>query len=207
VKLYTYEPAPNPRRLGLFIKHKGMSIDTQAIDMMTKAQFSDSFCAINPRSTLPTLVLDDGTVLTDTIAICLYLDGLHPEKPLFGRNDLERAQVIGRCHQIFFEGFSAVAEVLRNKGEAFKDRPLPGPLKMPQIPALIDRGNLRIGAFYETMNEELTGRDFLVGNKLSQADIDLYVTLGFSGWVKRQIPDNCPVLQNWFSGMKTRFGE
>ena len=207
MKLYTFDPAPNPRRLGLLLKYKGISVDSQTIDMMSKEQFSDSFMAVNPRSTLPTLVLDDGTVLTDTIAICMYIDSLYPEKPVFGRNDLERAQVIGRCHQIYFEGFSAVAEVLRNKGEAFKDRPLPGPLKMPQLPELVERGNLRIGAYYETMNEEIAGREFLVGNTLSQADIDLYVTLGFSGWVKRQIPDTCPALQNWFAGMKSRFGE
>ncbi|WP_373078280.1 glutathione S-transferase family protein [Zhongshania sp.] len=207
MKLYTFEAAPNPRRLGLLLKHKGINIDTQAVDLMKKEQFSDSFCAINPRSTLPTLVLDDGTVLTDTIAICMYIDSQYPDKPLFGRNELERAQVIGRCHQIFFEGFTAVAEVLRNKGDAFKDRPLPGPLKMPQLPELIERGNLRIGAFYEAMNDEVAERDFLVGNDLSQADIDLYVTLGFCGWVKRQIPDTCPALQNWFTNMKARFGE
>lgn len=207
MKLYTFEAAPNPRRVALLLKHKGLSINTETVDLMTKAQFTDGFRAINPRSTLPTLVLEDGTVLTDTIAICLYLDSLHPDKPLFGRNDLTRAQVIGRCHQIFFEGFTAVAEVLRNKGEAFKDRPLPGPLQMPQIPELVDRGNLRIGAFYEAMNEELSERDFLIGNELSQADIDLYVTLGFCGWVKRQIPDNCSSLQNWYITMKSRFGE
>jgi glutathione S-transferase len=207
VKLYTFDVAPNPRRVGLLLKSKGVNIDTQQIDLMTKEQFSGSFCEINPRSTLPTLVLDDGTVLTDTIAICMYIDSVYPDKPLFGRNGLERAQVIGFCHQIFFEGAMAVAEVLRNKGDAFKDRPLPGPLKMPQLPELVERGNLRIGAFFESMNSELSSREFLVGNDLSQADIDLYVVLGFCGWVKRQIPDTCPELQAWFAGMKSRFGE
>lgn len=207
MKLYTFDAAPNPRRVGLLLKYKGVKIDTQAIDLMAKEQFADSFRAINPRSTLPTLQLDDGTVLTDTIAICMYIDSVYPDKPLFGRDGLQRAQVIGYCHQIFFEGAMAVAEVLRNKGEAFKDRPLPGPLKMPQLPELVERGNLRIGAFFESMNAEIGGRDFLVGDELSQADIDLYVVLGFCGWVKRQIPDNCPALQTWFASMKSRFGE
>ncbi|MDF1692029.1 MAG: glutathione S-transferase family protein [Zhongshania sp.] len=207
MKLYTFSAAPNPRRVGLLLKYKGINVDTQEVDLMSKAQFSESFCAINPRSTLPTLVLDDGTVLSDTIAICVYLDAMYPERGLFGSNDVERAQVIGRCHQIFFEGFAAVADVLRNQGDAFKDRPLPGPLPMPQIPQLVERGNLRIGAFVETMNSELTGREFLVGSSLSQADIDLYVVLGFCGWVKRKIPDTCLVLQAWFASMKARFGE
>ncbi|MEX1669534.1 glutathione S-transferase family protein [Zhongshania guokunii] len=207
MKLYTFSAAPNPRRVALLLKYKGINVDTQEVDLMSKAQFSESFCAVNPRSTLPTLVIDDGTVLTDTIAICMYLDTIYPERSLFGSNDVERAQVVGRCHQIFFEGFSAVAEVLRNQGEAFKDRPLPGPLKMPQIPQLVERGNLRIGAFFEAMDAELAGREFLVGKNMSQADIDLYVVLGFCGWVKRKIPETCPVLLAWFSGMKTKLGE
>jgi glutathione S-transferase len=207
VKLYTFSAAPNPRRVALFLKYKGLVLAAEEIDMMAKAQFSEEFRQVNPKSTLPTLQLDDGSVLTDTIAICVYLDSEHPEKSLFGSNNLERARVIGFCHSISLEGFHAVAEVLRNGSEAFKDRPLPGPLKMPQIPQLIERGNLRISAFFEDMDKALEGRAYLVGNAMSQADIDLYVMLGFCGWVKRKIPQECPVLQAWFLSMKSQFGE
>ncbi|CAA0087612.1 Protein LigF [Zhongshania aliphaticivorans] len=207
MKLYTYAVAPNPRRVGLLIKYKGIDIDTQEIDLTAKEQFSQEFSAINPRATLPTLVLDDGTTLSDTIAICAYLDDVFPNKSVFGASGLERAQIIGYCHRIFMEGASAVAEVLRNKGEAFKDSPLPGPLKMPQIGELVERGNLRITAFFEAMNKEVIDKNYLVGDSLSQADIDLYVVLGFCGWVRRAIPEECAALQQWFEQMKTKLGE
>jgi glutathione S-transferase len=202
VKLYTYPLAPNPRRVGLLMKYKGIELEIQEVDMMAKEQFSPAFSAVNPRLTLPTLVLSDGTTLSDTIAICVYLDDAFPDKPVFGKTGLQRAQIIGYCHSIFFEGSSAVAEVLRNKGKAFKDTPLPGPLKMPQIAELVERGNLRITAFFEAMNAEVEGKEYLVGEAVSQADIDLYVVLGFCGWVRRAIPEDCVALQTWFDGMK-----
>lgn len=207
MKLYTYALAPNPRRVGLLMKYKGIELETQEIDMMAKEQLSPEFRAVNPRLTLPTLVLNDGTTLSDTIAICVYLDDAFPDKPVFGKTGLQRAQIIGSCHSIFFEGSTAVAEVLRNKGQAFKDSPLPGPLKMPQIAELVERGNLRITAFFEAMNGEVAGKEYLVGDAVSQADIDLYVVLGFCGWVRRAIPEDCGALQAWFDGMKLNLGE
>ena len=207
MKLYTYAPAPNPRRVGLLMKYKGIELETQEIDMMAKEQLSPAFSAVNPRLTLPTLVLDDGTILSDTVAICAYLDDVFPDNPVFGKTGLQRAQIIGYCHQIFFEGFSAVGEVLRNKGKAFQDSPLPGPLKMPQIAELVERGNLRITAFFETMNTEIESKEYLVGDTVSQADIDLYVVLGFCGWVRRAIPEDCGALQTWFDTMKLKLGE
>jgi glutathione S-transferase len=207
VKLYTYALAPNPRRVGLLMKYKGIELETQEVDMMAKEQLSPAFSAVNPRLTLPTLVLNDGTTLSDTIAICAYLDDAFPDKPVFGKTGLQRAQIIGYCHSIFFEGFTAVAEVIRNKGKAFKDSPLPGPLKMPQIAELVERGNLRITAFFETMNAKVEGKEYLVGETVSQADIDLYVVLGFCGWVRRAIPEDCVALQTWFDAMKLKLGE
>ncbi|MBQ0796051.1 glutathione S-transferase family protein [Zhongshania sp.] len=207
MKLYTYALAPNPRRVGLMMKYKGIELETQEIDLAAKEQFSPEFSAVNPRLTLPSLVFDDGAIISDTIAICLYLDEVYPGASVFGQSSLERAHVIGWCHRIFFEGFSAVAEVLRNKGDAFKDSALPGPLKIPQIVELVERGNLRISAFFEAMNDEVSNRNYLVGDSLTQADIDLYVVLGFCGWVRRKIPENCPELQGWYDAKKAFFGE
>ncbi|MDH3993817.1 MAG: glutathione S-transferase N-terminal domain-containing protein, partial [Gammaproteobacteria bacterium] len=82
MKLYTYDPAPNPRRLALFMQHKGIEIESQQIDMMSAEQLGDDYLAINPEATVPALVLDDGSVLTEVVGICTYLEELYPEKPL-----------------------------------------------------------------------------------------------------------------------------
>lgn len=195
--LYTYDPAPNPRRLGLFLTWKGIDIETTQVDLMHLEQLGEAYRAISPAGTVPTLVLDDGTLMTEVIAICDYLESLHPQKPLMGTTPLARAQVLGWDHQIFVGALSAVAEVLRNGNPNFADRALPGPVKTPQIPALAERGRERLRRGWQTYDDALRGRNFLVGDALTLADIDLLVCTEFAGWVKESIPDDCESLLAW----------
>lgn len=195
--LYTFPPAPNPQRLDLFLKYKGIEIDTSLLNMMQGEHFSEELKAINPNCTLPTLRLADGTVLTDTVAICYYLDGLYPEKSLFGSSPVESAQVIGLMHKLFMEGIIPIAEMLRNSSETFKDRALPGRINIAQIPELITRGKVRLDGFWLDLDEQLVGKLFLVGKQLTQADIDLYVICGFAGWAKEQVPSECTNILAW----------
>lgn len=195
--LYTYDPAPNPRRLGLFLTWKDINIDTTQVDLMQLEQLGEPYRAICPSGTVPTLLLDDGTLMTEVIAMCDYLESLHPQKPLMGTTPLERAQVLGWDHHIYMNAFSAVAEVLRNGNPNFADRALPGPVKIPQIPALVDRGRERLRRGWQTYDEALSGRDFLVGDALTLADIDLLVCTEFAGWVKESIAEDCESLLAW----------
>jgi len=195
--LYTFSKAPNPKRLGYFLKFKGIEITTTEVDINKGEHFSDSFKTINPASTLPTLVLDDGTVLTDSIAICVYLESQYPDIPLFGLNATEYAQVVGWTHKLYIDGLMPIAEILRNQGDFFKNRALPGRVDLPQIPDLIERGNIRLAAFWLEMDEYLSDKAYIVGNQLTLADIDCYVVCGFAGWVKKQIPDSCTALLQW----------
>ena len=94
MKLYTYDPAPNPRRLALFMQYKGIEIETVQVDMMKAEQLAEEYRQINPQCTVPALQLDDGNVLCEVIGICMYLEGLYPDKPLLGSTALEKAQVI-----------------------------------------------------------------------------------------------------------------
>lgn len=197
MKLYTFDVAPNPRRLGMFLQYKGISLDTEQIDLMKQEQFKESFKAINPECSVPTLLLDDGSTLIDVVAICLYLDSLYPAKPLMGRNDLERARIIGWMHRIFLGGLMSIAEMLRNRGEAFKGRALPGPTPCDQIPELVGRGQQRLQTFFNSIDSHLIGRDYIVGDALTQADIDLLATCEFAGWVKEQVPASCSQLLSY----------
>lgn len=195
--LYTYDPAPNPRRLGLFLSWKGIEIETTQIDLMQLEQLGEAYCSINPSGTVPALVLDDGTLLTEVISICDYLESLHPQRPLLGTTPLARAQVLGWDHQIYMGSFAAVAEVLRNGNPNFKDRALPGPISVPQIPELVDRGRERLRRAWHSYDQALTGRDFLVGDALTLADIDLLVCTEFAAWIKESTPDECKSLSAW----------
>ena len=199
MKLYTFPLAPNPRRVELFLQHKGIELEKQEINIRKLEQFSDEYKAINPNSTVPALVLDNGEVLSDAISICLYLDELYPEKPLFGSSALEKAQVIGLDHRIFTNGLIAVAEIYRNSNEMFVGRGLSGTQGVEQIPALIERGKASLERFFYDMEAAIAGKNYLVGSSLTLADIDLLVIGDFSKWVKLGIPEDCPQLQQHYA--------
>lgn len=198
MQLYTYDPAPNPRRLSLFLKLKGIEIETQQIDMMVAEQLTDRYRQINPACTVPALVLDDGTVLTEVIGMYTYLEELYPEHPLMGGTALERAQVISWCHRVFSGLMMAIASALRNRGKSFHNRALPGPLDTPQIPELVDRGLLQVGHILPQLDAHLGNSTWLAGDNFTVADIDLMVTIDFLGWIKQSVPENCPHLKAWY---------
>jgi glutathione S-transferase len=197
VKLYTFDAAPNPRRVNLFIRYKGIELPTQQVNLRESEQLSAAFKAINPRCIVPALQLDDGSVLCDGVAICSYLESLHPDKPLMGSTALSKAQVFSWDHQIFNDALMPVAEALRNRSKAFKDRALPGPQPIAQIPELEARGRHRLRQFWTYLDGHLQGQEFIVGDALTLADIDAFVIIDFAGWIKESVPQDCTNVQTW----------
>lgn len=198
MKLYTYDPAPNPRRLALFLKLKGIEIDTQQVDLTVAEQLTDAYRKINPSCSVPALTLDDGTLLTAVIGMYAYLDELHPEPPLMGTTATERALVISWCHTLFGGLMTAIAAVLRNRSKSFVNRALPGPLDTPQIPELAERGLLQIRHILPELDAHLANSTWLAGDHFSAADIDLLVSIDFLAWIKEPVPDACTHLKDWY---------
>ena len=205
MKLYTYPPAPSPQRVQLFMQEKGIELPAETIDMMKQEQLGDDFKAINPRSILPTLLLDDGTVLSEVIAICRYLEASFPETPLLGTSAKQQALISEWDHRIEMECLAAVADALRNKGDGFKHRALPGALDIEQIPDLIPRGILRVNAFFEILDKQLSQNTFVAGEHFSMADITAFVCVNFSGWIKVAVPETLDHLTLWHNAMSKRF--
>lgn len=204
MKLYTFPPAPNPKRLDIFIAEKGLDIETINVDLMAGEHRKEPYLSVNPWGTVPALVLGDGTLMTEVIGILCYLEELYPQVPLLGSDAVSRAQILSWDHRCFSEGFNGVAEVLRNSSEAFVDRALPGPVAYAQIPDLVERGRKRIHGFYHVLNEHLEGKSFMVGDTFTVADIAAYVFVNFSGWVKEMIPDDCQHLLVWYQNVSER---
>jgi glutathione S-transferase len=206
MKLFTYDPAPNPRRLALFQQYKGISLDSQQVDLGAAEQLQEHYRQLVPECTVPALQLDDGTVLTEVIGICTYLEGLHPDKPLLGTTPQEKAQVISWDHRLFLTIFLAVAGMLRNRSKAFANRALPGPLDVPQIPELVERGKLQLAYILPQLDRELGTRPWLAGNSFTFADIDLLVAIDFMAWVRESIPEECTHLRAWYDRARAELG-
>ncbi|MFT7285964.1 MAG: glutathione S-transferase [Halieaceae bacterium] len=195
--LYTYDSAPNPRRLVLFMAYKGIELPTTQIDMRENHHRDEGYLAINPLGTLPALLTDEGVMLTEVVAICDYLESSYPDKPLMGNSPLEHALVLNWDHRIFISLYGAFAEMLRNHSPAFANRAMPGPLDIEQIPALVDRGRKRFPAALEQFDAELGDRPFLCGDNLTFADLDLLVVVDVAKWVKQELPASCTRLRSW----------
>jgi len=199
MKLYTFEPAPNPQRLALFMRYKGIDLDTEQVDLMQAQHLREEYRAIVPDMTVPALVLDDGNVLTEVVGICVYLEALYPEKPLLGTTALETALVFSWDHRLFNTLLVAVAEAFRNENKVFAGRALPGRVKVEQIPALAERGRYRLAETWKHMDEELAGRTWLAGNHFSLADIDMVACASFSGWIKGEPPESLHNLHDYLA--------
>jgi len=185
-KLYSSSFAPNPLRVNFMLKIKGIDFDFEDIDIRKGEQKTPEFLAVNPDGTVPVLVLEDDTTLCDTIGIIHYIEKTSPDKPLMGTDILEQANILSMMHKIYTTGSLAVAEAVRNGYlPGFEGRALPGPVPIEQIPELVKRGQKRVDIFYQAMNDLLNGNNFLVGNKLSQADIDLFVCCKFALFIEQ----------------------
>ena len=198
MKLYTYDPAPNPQRVNMFMQQKGIQIESEQIDMMTAQQLTDDYKRVNPLATLPALQLNDGELLTEVIGICCYLEVLYPDKPMMGTTALEKAQVISWDHRVFVEGLSSIADTLRTRSKGFAGRAMPGPMNIEQIEALVPRGLQRVNGFFTVLNEHLAGRQFMVGDSLTLADIDVLIYVDFAKWIKQGVPEECKDLQAYY---------
>src|SRR3954466_14404107 len=148
MKFYDCAPAPSPRRVRIFLAEKGLTVGTVQIDLRNGEQFTPAFRAINPDCTVPALALADGTVIPDAIAICTYLEELHPERVLIGSTPQERAVTSALNRQIERDGFFAAMDAFRNAAPGLKSRALPGPQDYEQIPALAARGRVRVEHFF-----------------------------------------------------------
>ena len=173
MKLYDYAHAPNPKRVHMFMAEKGLDMERVQIDLTKAEQLSEDYRQINPLCQVPVLETDDGAHISECLAICHYLEELHPEPNLFGATPAERAQVLMWNHIVEQEGMPGLAEALRNRIAMFKDHALPGPVDYAQIPELIERGRKRAKHFLDFMERHLNGREYLALDRFTIADITL----------------------------------
>ncbi|PSO50659.1 MAG: glutathione S-transferase [Cyanobacteria bacterium SW_9_44_58] len=203
MKLYDYETAPSPRKVRIFLVKKGIELETISVNLPQKEQFADWYRQKNPNCTVPSLELNDGTVLCESEAICHYLEEIYPNPPLFGRSTMERAFVNEWLQRIDFEGYLPVANFIRNCSDAFKDRALPGPKPVAQIPELAERERDRAQQFFYTINDILESNNpWLLGKYFSILDIFAFVTLEFADKCQLQPEEELNALEIWLQKMR-----
>jgi len=175
------------------------------VDLGAKEQFSDAYAAINPRRVVPTLVLEDCTVIGEVPAIQRYLEEIYPEPPLLGSTPKAKAQVAMWDRRVEMEGFASVMEAVRNTVPGLKNRAIAGPHDYEQIPALAERSRKRVTNFYADFNARLVDVPFIAGDNFSVADITAVVTVDFATKAAGlPIAEEHAALKRWYDAVSAR---
>jgi glutathione S-transferase len=189
MKLFDFALAPNPRRVRMFLAEKAIEVPLIQVNTREREQFGEAFVAKNPLKAVPVLELDDGTCISESVAICRYFEEIHPEPPLMGTDAKSKAIVEMWNRRVELVGYAAASEAVRNSLPMFEDRGLSGmPGGVPQIPALVERGRKTLGRFFELLHRQLADNEFVAGSTFTIADITAYVTIEFAKRADVEIP-------------------
>lgn len=208
MKLYDMRHAPNARRVRWFAAEKGIALDLSPIDVAAGENLSPDYLAVNPRGVVPTLVLPSGETVDESIAICRYLEALHPEPNLFGAGPLEMARVEQWQRRSEFDGLFNVAAAFRNRDPNYAERAMPGALPpTPAIPALAERGQLLAEHWLKALNARLAGSAYVAAGRFTVADITAAVVLDMAKWIGlRPTAESHPNVSRWMRLVKERPG-
>jgi glutathione S-transferase len=198
MKLYSApNPAPNPRRVLIFLAEKGVSMPVENISLMKGEHKTPEFAMKNSRMQIPVLELDDGTTLSESISICRYLDDIYPQSPLFGTNPLERALVDMWIRRIEFNVMAPVG-LFWAHAHPYTAR------VVTQFKEFGQSNQARWESAVRWLNRELAHGGFIAGPSFTIADIAALTTIDFAIWIGLPIPQDCPNVQRWHEQMLAR---
>ena len=164
----------------------------------------EEYRSINPSCTVPALVLEDGTLISESVAICRYFEEVQPNPPLMGRDPKEKAVVEMWQRQVELQGYMPAGEAFRNYNKRFAGRALAGNDSYEQIPELVTRSRTRVERFFNLLNDHMESREFIASDVFSIADITAYVMVDFAGWSKMGIAESQTHLKRWYDSIKAR---
>ena len=190
--------APSPRRVRIFLAEKGIDVPRRQIDFANWEQFTDAFKALNPMQRVPVLILDDGTPISETMAICRYFETLHPEPNLFGRDAREIATIEMWNRRAELNFYGAVASAFRHLSPAM------APSEKPQIAEWGEANKAKALAFLAILDRELGTRAFIAGDRFTVADITALCTLDFMRAPKIELPADMKNVTRWHADVSAR---
>lgn len=198
MRLFDGGKAPNPRRVRMFLAEKGISVDLVPVDMNAMEHKSAEITSRNPFQRLPVLELDDGTNLSESVAICRYFEELYPDPPLFGTGAKERAvvEMWNRRAEIGF--MLAVAAAFRHIHPAMKE------WEVPQLPEWGEINKPKALEFLAFMDGELKDRPFVAGDHFTIADITMFIAFQFMKPARIQCPPEYENVWRWYHAVAGR---
>jgi glutathione S-transferase len=196
MKILETRTAPNPRRVRIFLAEKGTAVPFEEVpwDSLKTPEFAE----VNWFQRVPVLVLDDGTTIAETVAICRYFEEMQPEPALFGSGALGRACVEMWNRRMELGLFLSVAQAFRHLHPAMAQR------EVPQVPAWGEANKPRAKEILGFMDRELASRPFIAGHEFSIADITALVAVDFMKPARIDRPAELKNLERWYQEVSSR---
>lgn len=198
MKLYDAGRAPNPRRVRVFLAEKGISVPLVPVDLGKMEHKDPAFSSLNPVQQVPALVLDDGTVLTETIAICRYFEEIRPDPPLFGTDPVSKAIIEMWQRRLEFGLLASVAAAFRHL------HPAMAAMEVPQVPAWGKANKGRATGFLGILDRHLADREFVCGDRFTLADITGLIGIDFMKPAKLSVPEEFAHVRRWHAALSAR---
>lgn len=196
--LYDTKVAPNPRRVRIFLAEKGISVPTTNVDLGKMEQKSDDYARVNALQRTPALVLDDGTVITESVAICRYFEETQPEPPLFGRSALGKALVEMWQRRMELNLLAPTAMAFRHSHPAMAQ------MEVPQIAEVATTNRPRVVEFLRVLDDHLGKSRFAAGDEYSIADITGLVGMDFTRLARIETPPELKNVARWRAEISAR---
>ncbi len=193
MKLHEDQRAPNPRRVRIFLAEKGIEVPRRQIDIM-----SEEHKARNSMGQVPTLELDDGTCISETVSICRYFEAIQPEPPLFGTDSIDQAMVEMWQRRVEQALFMPVSYAFRHS------HPRMARLEVPQVREWGEANLARIPERLEYFDAELKDRRFMAGERFSVADITALCAIDFMKVVRLSLDDRHGNVRRWHGEVSSR---
>lgn len=198
MKLYDGGRSPSPRRGRIFLKEKDIVVPIEPVDLAAMQHKSERYTALNPLQRVPALELDDGTIITESIAICRYFEAVYPEPALFGRNPKEIATIEMWQRRIELNLLQGIQYVFRHLHPGMKEA------ENPQVAAWGEANKPRVLDFLALLDRELAGRRYAAGNAFSVADITGLVAVDFLRAAKMPLPAELTHVVRWHGELAAR---
>jgi len=198
MKILQTKTAPNPRRVRVFLAEKGIEVPYEELDLMQGALKTAEFTSLNRFQRVPVLILDDGTAIAETMAICRYFEETKPEPALLGKGAKQRAVIEMWNRRMELGLLFSVAQAFRHL------HPAAAPLEVPQVAAWGEANKPRALEIQQFMDEELGKHRFIAGEDYSVADITALVAVDFARVARIQRSEGHKNLARWHAEVSAR---
>ena len=205
MKLYTFAPAANALRVEMFLREKELKLETISVNVREDELFKEPYNSMNPFNCIPFLELENGTIITETISICRYLDEQSNSSKLFGNDSEERAIIDMWNRRIELDGFLPLLHSVRNKTSFFKGKVVPGTrTSITQSPEIVERGIEMFDILLNRIEPHLSKNRFLLGDKFTIADITSHFMFNLSNMLKIDFGQKYKNVYRWKSNLEKR---